>query len=43
MRDATRPDQRLTMRWIPVQDAQGRIRMEARWVLEETVEHPVAA
>jgi hypothetical protein len=38
MRHTTTPEQVLTMRWIPVQDASGRTRMEARWVLETTVE-----
>jgi len=31
------------MRWIPVETADGRIRMEARWVLEDSADHPVAA
>jgi hypothetical protein len=33
MRDQQEPKTGLTMTWVPVRDAKGRVRMEARWAV----------
>ncbi len=43
MRDAERPTHGLILRWVPVKGADGRVRMEARWLVEGSADHPVAA
>ncbi len=43
MRDAERPTSGLTLTWVPVTGADGRVRMEARWLVEDSADHPVAA
>ena len=43
MRDAERPTSGLTLTWVPVTCADGRVRMEARWLVEDSADHPVAA
>jgi hypothetical protein len=43
MRDAERPTHGLTLRWVPVTGADGRVRMEARWLVQGSADRPVAA
>lgn len=43
MRDAERPTHGLTLTWVPVTGEDGRVRMEARWLVEGSADHPVAA
>ncbi len=39
MRDLKETKTRLTMTWVPVRDANGRVRMEARWAASATPAH----
>jgi hypothetical protein len=43
MRDAERPTHGLTLTWVPVTGADGRVRMEARWLVEGSADRPMAA
>ena len=46
MRDHTETKTGLTMTWVPVRDATGRVRMEARWAAAPALAskpHPHAA
>ncbi len=39
MRDLKETKTRLTMTWVPVRDANGRVRMEVRWASSATQAH----
>jgi len=43
VREVKSPRRVLVLRWVPVRTADGRVRMEARWHLEGSADHPVAA